>query len=92
MPAGIHVRLVAPLEFRVRHLAELQSLDAKQAAHRVAEIDKNRAAFYRRHWPSESLAPERFTITINTAEVVDDAIVDCLMPIVRSRLAIPARH
>jgi hypothetical protein len=67
MPGGLHVRLVAPLEFRVKATAELLGLTNAAAADWVREKDASRDAFYRRHWPRRPLVPENFSIVLNTA-------------------------
>jgi len=69
MPGGIHVRLVAPLEYRIGFMAQLLNLSADAARVRVREMERNRSAFYKRYWPGESLSAETFTMTINTAMV-----------------------
>ncbi|HEX2971362.1 MAG TPA: cytidylate kinase-like family protein, partial [Tepidisphaeraceae bacterium] len=64
MPGGIHVRLVAPLEYRVAFMAKLLNVSSEAAAAYVKEADHNRRAFFERHWPGESLKAEAFTITM----------------------------
>ena len=67
MTDGVHVRLVAPTEFRVRATADAQKTSAKEAAAWVADRDRAREAFYRRHWPKRAVTAEQFTMTLNTA-------------------------
>lgn len=81
IPNGIHVRLVAPLEHRIQRTAERLQLTHQAAAARVREIDRNREAFYRRYWPSKTIAPETFTLTLNTAELSETQLVECLLPL-----------
>jgi cytidylate kinase len=82
LPGGIHVRLVAPPERRVQNMMEREGLTRDAAQRRVAEIDRNRAAFYRRYWPRESLESDRFTVTLNTAELSERQMVECLLPLI----------
>lgn len=86
MPGGIHLRLVAPLARRVTHTAERDGISRKQAEAQVVEIERNREAFYRRHWPGKSLGPETFTMTLNSAELTNDEMVDCVVPLVVARM------
>jgi hypothetical protein len=58
-------------------------LDQVAAARRLAELEKARASFYHRYWPTQSLCPERFTLTLNTAEIDDQSMVECVTPLVR---------
>ena len=84
MRGGIHVRLVAPLEHRIGFMAQLLGLSADAARTHVREMERNRYAFYKRHWPGESLLPETFTTTFNTA------MVD--MPTMIEMIKVLARH
>jgi cytidylate kinase len=67
MPQGLHVRLVAPLEFRVAATAELLGVSKEKAADWVRETDASREAFYRRHWPNRPVVPENFSMILNSA-------------------------
>jgi len=69
MPHGLHVRLVAPREFRVKATAELLGLPIAAAADWVREKDASRDAFYRRHWPARPPVPENFSMVLNAAAV-----------------------
>jgi cytidylate kinase len=73
MPGGVHVRVVAPLEYRVAATAKAAGLATGAAAQLVREKDRAREAFYRRHWPKRPVTPESFTVTFNTATVTPDA-------------------
>lgn len=92
MLGGTHVYLVAPLEDRVRHMAERLELSSDAAAAEVHRLDRNRAAFYRRYWPTCSLEPETFTVTFNTAVTTDEQIVDAILPIMQGIQGRPVFH
>lgn len=83
LPGGVHVRLVAPLEERVRHMARLLDVSQEEAAAEVQRRDHEREAFHRRYWRGRALSPELFTITLNTASVTDEQLVDCVLPLIR---------
>ncbi|MGA2500202.1 MAG: cytidylate kinase-like family protein [Tepidisphaeraceae bacterium] len=78
MPRGIHIRLVAPLDFRIRNYAAIFNMPVVDSEARVKELDANRAAFYRRHWPRRPLTPEAFTATFNTASVGEREVVEAV--------------
>ena len=82
MPGGVHLRLVAPLKHRVKNMARRFDLTAHEAARRVTQLDQSRQAFYRRFWPRKKLSPEMFTLTINTADLTDQQMVECVLPAV----------
>ncbi len=78
MPRGIHIRLVAPLDFRIRNYAAIFNMSLADADARVKDLDQNRAAFYRRHWPKRPLTPESFTATFNTASIGEQELVEAV--------------
>jgi len=86
MRGGIHVRLVAPFERRVAFLAEHYHLPIDKAAARVKELEHNRQSFYRRYWPTETLGPDTFALTVNTAQIDPPAMIEMLTAMVRSRV------
>ena len=83
MPGGIHIRLDAPLERRIQHMMQLLDLSHDRAAHHVRDLSKRRASFYKRFWPNESLHPDLFTLTINTASVSADTTVQIIANLVK---------
>jgi len=85
MPGAIHLRLVAPLEHRIQETAQRDKLSIHEAAAKVAEIEHRRNEFFRRFWPGKSLAPETFTLTLNSGELSLDELVECVLPLVRGR-------
>jgi cytidylate kinase len=92
LPGGIHIRLVAPHDYRVHSLARSAHLTPAQAEQEVKRLDKNRQAFYARHWPGHHLAPEEFHLTLNVARLTEEQAVACIASIVpmQTRLSAPA--
>jgi cytidylate kinase len=84
---GIHIRLVAPFEKRVEHMVKLLGLSEKAAAAQIRQIERNRRTFFKMHWPSKSLAPDQFALTINTAEVEIPTIVQGLKNLTDQKVA-----
>jgi hypothetical protein len=83
LAGGVHVRLVAPLERRVAHMSSLRNIPEKLAAAEVHRLDREREAFHRRYRRGESVLPEIFTITLNTALMDEDQQVECVLPLLR---------
>jgi cytidylate kinase len=79
---GVHLRLVSPLQDRVRHMAELLKVAERQAAKEVERIDRHREEFHRRYWKDKALLPEIFTLTLNTAAMSERQMVECVLPLV----------
>lgn len=88
LPGGIHVRLVAPFEHRVANVMKERNLTFYQAAALVKKMDHDQQHFYRQHWPNESLSPEKFALTINTAEVEQAVAIEMITAL--ARLAVRA--
>ena len=82
MPGSIHLRLVAPLHYRIRFMAKQLNESIDAAAEHVHQLDRQRKAFFHRFWPQEILSSECFTLTINTAQVEERRAVECVIPLV----------
>jgi cytidylate kinase len=82
MPGGLHLRLVGPVQFRIGQMADRLHVSLREAAAKVHEIDRNRATFYRQHWPSKNVGPETFALTLNTAQLTEPQMVACLVPLI----------
>jgi cytidylate kinase len=82
MAGGVHVRLVAPVEGRIEHMAELRHVSEKDAAAEVHRLDAEREKFHRRFSLSQAMLPEVFTITLNTGQFPEERLVECVLPLV----------
>jgi cytidylate kinase len=85
MPSAIHLRLIAPLEYRIKSMAERDNTSLHRAAERLIEIDRRRSEFYRRYWPGKVISPDTFTMTLNSAEMSLDELVECVLPLIQIR-------
>jgi cytidylate kinase len=93
MPRGVHLRLVAPLDRRVQHLAETYQLPLAAAAVKAHELERNQAAFFQRWWSRKTLAPEMFTMTLNSGLMSVDEMIETVLPVIHARDAEPvAEH
>jgi len=79
MPAGVHVRLVAPIEQRIGNLAEVHRMSKAHAAAEVHRLDKARDRFFQRFWRIEHLTAEHFHLTLNTARLSEDQLVQTIL-------------
>jgi cytidylate kinase len=87
LAAAVHVRLVAPVAYRIETTAKQYKLTIGEATMRVEETDRNRSKFFARYWPGKTLAPELFAITLNAAELTVDEMVESLVPLIHAREA-----
>lgn len=91
MPGGIHIRLVAPFEHRAAFLAQQRGIKPEEAPAILRQLDRNRLAFYKRHWPNETIGPETFAVTINTAEVDVPTMIRIIQSLVCQRVTAKSR-
>ena len=89
LAGGVHVRLVAPLQERVAHMARVLNCSEGDAAAEVRRIDRYRETFHRRYWPDKALLPEIFTITLNTAAIGEKEMVNCVLQLVPRSSQVP---
>ena len=85
MPGGIHLRLVAPLDHRIKYIAERDKLSLHEAAQKIVDTEQKRRIFYEWYWPGKAITPEIFTLTLNAATLSTDELVECVLPIIRTR-------
>jgi hypothetical protein len=87
LPGGVHIRLVAPLAYRIDHMSQYLGVSKAAAAAEIARIDRRRDAFYHRYWPGETLRAENFTMMLNTAAMTEEQMVSAIVP----RVHVPLR-
>ena len=83
MPGGIHLRIVAPIDFRVAEMSRKFKLAHSAAAARVRELDHNREQFVRRYFPSQPRPEDIYSMLLNSAKLGEQAMVECVAAAVR---------
>jgi hypothetical protein len=79
LPGGVHVRLYAPQDVRVEHVARRFDLTPPRALKHMRQLDRQRAAFFARFFPDQPLAPERFSAELNTAALDGRQVVEAIL-------------
>jgi cytidylate kinase len=74
---AFHVRLTAPLEYRIKAIQVNDDLNREEALQFINKVEKERIAF-RKAIKKEKLHEELFDITINRATFSDENIVDII--------------
>ena len=82
LPKGTHVLVVAPIEVRAERMAASRNISQDEAARLIRQSDENRAAFYRQQWPDMPYRAETFTITLNSAMMSEQQMVDAVLPLI----------
>lgn len=70
---SLHVRLIAPVKWRIRQLMEHKQLTEKDAALKVEQLDKNRKQFLS-YYLGDTCLTDYFDLTINSASF---SVSDC---------------
>ena len=74
---ALHIRLVAPLEYRIKTIMENNRLNREEAIAFIDKVEKERIAF-RKAICEEKLKEEMFDLTINRASFNDQEVVDII--------------
>lgn len=77
-PSVLHVRIIAPLEYRIDRAIKYKGVDPKKAKKTIQEID-NRRRQYIKHYYNEDWADLSFYhVVINTGKMTFDNAVDVI--------------
>jgi len=74
---ALHIRLVAPLDYRISTIMHNNLLNREEAVHFIHKVDKERLAF-RKAILKQDPQHELFDITLNRAAFSDEEIVDII--------------
>lgn len=66
---AFHVRLVAPLDARVRHIAEYFRFTEREAGQYVEKMDRARKRYVRRYFGADVEDPHSYHLVINTGRL-----------------------
>lgn len=87
--SGLRVRLVAPLDWRIRQFADRAKLSATEASYEVRRIDRERNEFVWRHFGISADDPIRYDLTLNLASIAHDGVVELIRS---AHAAVAERH
>jgi hypothetical protein len=65
----LRVRCYAPVEQRIRYIAERDHMTADQARSKVLRVDSERVAFYREHFNVDVTEPKHYDMLLNTGSM-----------------------
>ncbi len=63
----LRVRLVAPVEDRIKAMSQTLGLSRQQAAQKVQETDAERVAFVKQHFRKDPADPQHYDVLLNAA-------------------------
>jgi cytidylate kinase len=82
MPGGLHVRIIAPFEWRVKNLAKNDGIAEADAHEKVKLLDKDRNSFVAKYWPRLKDHNEAFHLTLNASLLTEEQMADCVLPLI----------
>jgi cytidylate kinase len=74
LPAAFHLRLVAPMEMRLRRVMEHRWLREKQARQLIAQTDTERQSFYESYFGADWTSPLEYHLTVNSGRLGPAAV------------------
>ena len=69
---ALHVRIVAPLEHRVKTAMERDSLDEESARKELERIDEGRELYLKRHYDVDWRRADQYHLVVNTEQIGTD--------------------
>lgn len=84
-PTALHVLTLAPLALRVQRIAEREGLSPQEAAKRVHDLDKGRAAFHHKFFKVEADDPACYDLAIETGRLPFELAAQLVAEAVRAR-------
>lgn len=79
MPKGFHVRIIAPLPWRVEQVSSFYRFSKEEATRRIRLMDAEREAFFRRYFNEDIANSDLYDMVLNQARLSMDAIVDLVV-------------
>jgi len=79
LPKGFHIRIVAPVEWRIEQVASFYKISKEAAKKRIHLTDGGRASFFRNRFKEDVRNPYLFDLILNQAKLSMDQIVGCVI-------------
>ena len=88
---GLRVRMVAPVEVRVRRIASGDKMSLKAARLAVEKSDRERATLARRQYGQNVADPANQDLTINTAELSVESATEIVLAALQRKLGVTVK-
>jgi len=89
-PCALTVRLVAPIESRIKRIAELESLTPNEARYKIIQVDAKRAAFVWKVFKKDIGSPLNQDIVLNTGDISIESAVKIVLVALQEKLGVCA--
>lgn len=78
LPGGVHVRLICPLDIRVKRVQEYYQMDVKKAMEYVLTEDKNRKNYVKKYFEKGIDDPLLYDMVFNTGTLKPQEIIQVI--------------
>jgi len=82
---GFHIRIVAPLSWRVEQVTSFYGLSEEEAIRRIRFFDAEREAFFRKYFNEDIEKPDLYDMVLNQGPLSMDLIVDLVAKAMQAR-------
>jgi cytidylate kinase len=90
LPGGFHLRLVAPLELRIKRLQAQQGCDQATARRILQETDSARRRYVQSNFERDINDPHIYDLVINTENLLPATAAQLVLRAMRERIGAPA--
>jgi cytidylate kinase len=84
-PTALHALMLAPMNIRIQRMGEREGLLSQEAAKRLHDLDRGRAAFHRKFFKVEADDPACYDIAIDTGRLSFDVAAQLVAQAARAR-------
>lgn len=88
---ALRVRLVAPIEDRIKRISETESLSIGEARLKIRQIDSKRASFLWKTFKKDVGAPQNHDLVINTGQISVDGAAKIVLLALQEKLKVHAK-
>ena len=85
LPGGIHVRLIAPEEFRLKGLVDRLGWTEEDARKELHERDSHRIGFFQKYLHRDSNDPENYDLVLNASRLSRDEMCEQIITLFKTR-------
>lgn len=85
---GLRVRVVAPLELRVKEVGQREGLSPDQAQSKLQEFDAARRTFIRKVFKCHADSPHNYDLVLNTGEISIEGATEIVLSALRAKLGV----
>ena len=82
-PNALHVRVVAPVDYRAARIVERDAIDPKDAEKLIHEVDGNRGRYHKQYYGRDWEDASNYDLVVNTGRLGVDGAVDVILDRVR---------